>query len=86
MQGLNYRDRHSWKKGANGKQALERGRNAEVAIAAVCGDASTCVFAMSCGGKLRIRDIAGIVAVTWMWDPGGGILGILAFVLLPAGT
>ena len=39
-----------------------------------------------CGGKLRIRGISGIVAVTWMWDPGGGILGILAFVLLPAGT
>ena len=39
-----------------------------------------------CGGKLQIRGIMGIVAVTWMWDPGGGALDILAFVLLPAGT
>ena len=58
----------------------------EVVIAAACGDASTWVFGMSCGGKLRVRGIAGIVAVTWVWDPGGGALGILAFVLLPAGT
>ena len=41
---------------------------------------------MYCGGQLRIRGIAGFVAVTWMWDPGGGILGILAFAPLPAGT
>ena len=35
---------------------------------------------------MKLRGIADIVAVTWMWDPGGGALGILAFVLLPAGT
>ena len=86
LQGLSYRDRQSWKIGANGKHALENGRSAEVAIAAACGDASTWVFGMSCGGKLQIRGIMGIVAVTWMWDPGGGALDILAFVLLPAGT
>ena len=39
-----------------------------------------------CGGNVKLRRIGGIVAVTWMWDPSGGVLGILAFVLLPAGT
>ena len=72
--------------GANGKQAREKGRNAEVSIVAACGDASTWVFGMSFGSKLQISGITGIVAVTWMCDPGGGALGILAFVLLPAGT
>ena len=41
---------------------------------------------MYCGGKVKLRGIAGVVAVAWMWDPGGGALGILAFVLLPAGA
>ena len=46
----------------------------------------TVEFAKHCGGNVKLRRIGGIVAVTWMWDPGGGALGILAFVLLPAGT
>ena len=86
LQGLIYGDGKSWRLGADWQEVLGKSRIAEVVIAAACGDASTWVFGMSCGGKLRVRGIAGIVAVTWVWDPGGGALGILAFVLLPAGT
>ena len=46
-----------------------------------------CVVPLACcGGNVKLTRIGGIVAVTWTWDPGGGVLGILAFVLLPAGT
>ena len=86
LQGLSYGDGKSWRLGADWQEVLRKRRIMEVVIATACVDASSWVFGMSCGSKLRIRDIVGIVAVTWMWDPGGGVLGILAFVPLPAST
>ena len=37
-------------------------------------DALSEYLALYCGGNGKLRRIGGIVAVTWMWDPGGGVL------------
>ena len=75
-----YGIRKSWELDANGKEALQKRWIMGVLIAAACGSQALGfvesrgegIWIMHCGHQL--------------WDPGGGALCILAFVLLPAGT